>query len=634
MVADAGSVPICAGGTGVSNSGKNEIIFHISPAGDDRRAGSKDEPFATPLHGLAAARAAAGENTRRRLVIEPGYYHGVNLALDARDSGLTVEAGKQGAVFFYGGRPVTGWQKDGDKFWSAAIPGVKEGKLDFRAFVVNGRLAPRARFPEEGFLKHKNEFKVPWMSSTGGGWKRKPTNEELTAMKVDSADLGKCFEPKNAEITVYHLWDESLVGVASVDGDKIIFSNPAGHPPGAFGVNKYVIWNTLDGMLKPGQWSLDRVSGRVVYWPLESEDMEKTEAFFPTAESIIRCEGKEEGPVKDVTIRGINFSVTGTPLVTGGFGASCFPGALSLGFAENCRVQDCVFSAVAGQGIKAVSCAGIKVDNCIFDDIGAGGIVMFKTRKATISQNQIKNIGKIYPSGIGLFVKGSADIIRNNLIENTTYTAIDCGGDDHVIEGNTIRKYMQALIDGGAIYVNFCKRIIIRGNLAIDDPGSDPHGRHAYYIDEQGENCLLEKNIALNSLFPLHCHMARDNRVHNNVFYSKGAIRMAFPRCERFSKEKNVVSSESAITVHKAADALAAMPCNVFYSSIGSIAVEVYGPPPDKLYKAQAKMSFKPKDGTIVADPLFMDPAGGNFTFKADSPALKLGIEPLVMHNG
>ena len=39
----------------------------------------------------------------------------------------------------------------------------------------------------------------------------------VTTMKVKAADLGAGFDPRNAEITVYHMWDESMVGVKSFD---------------------------------------------------------------------------------------------------------------------------------------------------------------------------------------------------------------------------------------------------------------------------------------------------------------------------------------------------------------------------------------------------------------------------------
>ena len=32
---------------------------------------------------------------------------------------------------------------------------------------------------------------------------------------------------------------------------------------------------------------------------------------------------------------------------------------------------------------------------------------------------------------------------------------------------------------------------------------------------------------------------------------------------------------------------------------------------------------------SLFTDPMFIDPAGGNFGFKEGSPAIKLGIEPL-----
>lgn len=126
----------------------------------------------------------------------------------------------------------------------------------------------------------------------------------------------------NAELTVYHMWDESVVGLAGIDTDKqlLTFSTPAGHPPGAFGVKKYVVWNVRQGMTQPGQWYLDRAAGKVVYWPLPGEDMNTVETVAPTIESILRIRGQGGKPVCNVTIRGLTVAVTNTPLVAGGFG--------------------------------------------------------------------------------------------------------------------------------------------------------------------------------------------------------------------------------------------------------------------------------------------------------------------------
>ena len=143
---------------------------------------------------------------------------------------------------------------------------------------MNGRFCKRARLPEQGVFTHESVFDVRWMSTTLGGWERKPTDEELGTLKYKAGDLGPWLEPRNAELTVYHHWDDSMVGVASIDHETrtVTFSSPSGHPAGAFAshvphANTYVVWNIREGLTEPGQWYLDRARGCAVYWPLPGE---------------------------------------------------------------------------------------------------------------------------------------------------------------------------------------------------------------------------------------------------------------------------------------------------------------------------------------------------------------------------
>jgi len=53
--------------------------------------------------------------------------------------------------------------------------GVKEGKWDFRALVVNDRFVPRAHLAKAGRLEHESRFPVLLDSTAGGGWERKPS---------------------------------------------------------------------------------------------------------------------------------------------------------------------------------------------------------------------------------------------------------------------------------------------------------------------------------------------------------------------------------------------------------------------------------------------------------------------------
>jgi len=229
--------------------------FYVCPEGKDTWPGTSAEPTPDgsdgPLATLETARDAArrvGTDVPRRIVVGEGsYFITQTLLLDPRDSGLTIEEAPGTRPILYGGTRIEGWEPDGERFWTAALPEVTDGSWDFRMLSVNGRFCKRARLPVDGAFEHESTFNVPWMSSTGGGWKRKPTEEELTTIKFRPEDLGPWFDPKNAEVTVYHMWDESLVGVAGMDRESstLTFSTPSEHPPGAFGVKRYVVWNRI-----------------------------------------------------------------------------------------------------------------------------------------------------------------------------------------------------------------------------------------------------------------------------------------------------------------------------------------------------------------------------------------------------
>jgi len=591
--------------------------FYVAPDGNDAWSGELPTPNESrtdgPLATFRAARDAArklGPKKPRRILARGGdYFLGQTFALEAQDSGLTIEAAPGEKAALYGGRKVTAWKPDGEHFWSAKLPEVTAKRWDFRMLVVNGRFCKRARLPRSGFFTHLSEFKVPWMSTTGGGWRRKPTHVELTTLKYRPEDLGPWLATANAELTVYHMWDESVVGVASMDekAHTLTFSNPAGHPPGAFRVNKYVVWNLREGMNEPGQWYLDRTSGKVVYWPLTDEDMTTAKVIAPTIESILRVRGTKESPVTDVTLRNLTLSVADTPLIAGGFGAGKFDGAVSLSFARNCRLLNLTAVNVAGQGIKARNCTDLRIENCEVRETGACGIIV-RGSDAFVADNHVFKVGLLYPSAIGIWCGGKGAEIAHNEVHDTPYTAIACGGDGHRIENNLIYRAMKELHDGAGIYITFCKGIILRGNFIRDIVDTGGYGASAYYLDEQAEACLVENNLSLGVARPSHNHMARNNTIRNNVFISDGDARLTFPKSSGFRFEKNIIYAKGKISVSNPT-AITISSSNIFSSQKGV----VEGAPPE----------------TLQADPLFVDAENGDYRFTDGSAALKLGIKPV-----
>ena len=593
--------------------------FYVAPDGSDDNSGTTRKPFAT-LHAARDAARALGTEEPRRIVVQGGeYFLDKPLVLDARDAGLTLEAARGARAVLYGGRKVTDWERDGKRLWAAK---VDTKKWDFRMLVVNGRFARRARLPKAGHFTHLSEFKVPWMSTTGGGWKRKPTKKELTTLTYRAKDLGPWLDIRNAELTVYHMWDESVVGLAAIDRTThtLTFSNPAGHPPGAFRVKKYVVSNVRKGMTEPGQWYLDRARGQVVYWPLPGEDMAKAHTVAPTIESIIRLQGTDKKPVRDITLRGLTLSVTNTPLKAGGFGASTFDGAVHVLNSANCRLRGLELVNVGGQGIKEWGSTGLRIERCHVHHTGACGIKCGGA-DTLVADCHIHHVGVTYPSAIALWGGGKHEKgvrFTHNTIHDTPYTAIACGGDNHLIDHNRISRSMQHLHDGAAIYITFCKRIVLRGNFATETG----HGS-AYYLDEQAEDCLVEGNLALGIPWPSHNHMTRNNTIRNNVFVASGDARLTFPRSSGCRFERNVIQASGKITFTNPAG-IAAFADNVLFSGMGKVEGKTL-----RDYRATATERLEPGQGSLLADPNLVEFETGKVRFAADSPALELGIKPI-----
>jgi hypothetical protein len=582
-----------------------------------------DGPFATLRAACRAARKPGTKQPRKVVVRAGQYFFDKPLVLDQRDAGLTIESAQGASACFYGGKKIAGWKKNGEKFYSVELPGVRDKKWDFRALVVNGRFCQRARLPEKGFFKHLSRFNVPWMSSTGGGWKRKPTSEELTTLKYRSEDIGPWLDINNAEIAVYHMWDESLVGLAAMDtkSQTLTFSNPSGHPPGAFGVNKYVVWNVSEGITQPGQWYLDRTAGKLVYWPLPGEDMNEAEVIAPTIESIIRIQGTERSPARDITIRGLTLSVTTTPLKTGGFGAGSFDGAISVTSAENCRLIGLEIANVGGQGIKA-SGNGLHIERCHVHHTGACG-VRCRGTAAVVADNHIHDLGLTYPSAIALQGGGKDCRISHNEIHDCPYTAINCGGERNRIEHNLIYRAMKELHDGGGIYCVAGKGLVLQGNFIRDIIDTGGYGASAYYLDERSENCLVEGNLSVGIARPSHNHMAKRNTIRNNVFISYADARLTFPKSSNYTFEKNVIHAKGKIILENP-DAITTLRNNVLFSAEGKVQCRKL-----KTYSQTGSYLFEADRENLLADPLLVEFEAGRVGFAADSPALKLGIRPI-----
>jgi hypothetical protein len=333
--------------------------------------------------------------------------------------------------------------------------------------------------------------------------------------------------------------------------------------------------------------------------------MTQAKVIAPKASSIITLSGAEENPARNIRIANLTLSVTNTPLRAGGFGAGNFDGAVQAGRTEGCGVEGLTVRNVGGQGIKAEASRGFTVRECEVTRTGACGI-MARGDDAVVENNVVHRIGVAYPSAIAVWGGGNRNRIAHNSIFDTPYSAICCGGDDHVIEANRIFRAMQELKDGAGIYITFCKRVTLRGNFIHDIAEVGGYGSSAYYLDEQAEDCLVEANLSLRVPRPSHNHMAKRNTLRNNVFVCQGDAVLTFPKCEGFRFERNVIAAAGKVTF-STPEAITEGADNLVF------ATAIEGEPP----------------GLVPGDPVLIGVEGGKVGFGAGSPAPGLGVSPI-----
>ncbi len=516
-------------------------VLYVDTAGQDTNEGTEVAPFLTIARALKEFRKSSGDKT---IIVKEGNYFNVNLEFDKEDSNVTLKSEGGTGTVLYGGQKLTHFKKEG-RFIYADVKGTRDRTWDFRVLEVNGERRERARFPEVGAFTHLNAFDVKWLSSEAGGWERKPTDLEKTTLKYKVEDLSDSLDINNAELTIFHEWDESLVGLKGHDKENktLLFDNESQHPPGAFAernanAQTYVVWNTVEGMTRPGTWYLDRTRERLYYWPKPEELIEDLDIVVPRYQNII----KFNNGVKNVTISGFTLASTTTKLVTGGYAALKFEGAVSGNEVHNISLENLNIKNVGGWAVK-MSGTHINIKGCDIATCGAGAI-SYKGDQVNIVNNRLHDIGLVYNSAVGIFGSGDHNTIQNNEIYNMPYCGINGIGHNSLVENNIIHNIKTFMQDGGAIYMFGHKNTVVRNNVVLSKSGSDINV-YAYYLDEGCENCLVEQNVSYNAQVPVQAHMTRNCRYENNVFLDEGEQTIAYANSSDLSFKRNILVAKA-----------------------------------------------------------------------------------------
>ena len=630
----------------IVSQASGENVSHVSTHGNDASDGTSAAPFAT----LSKAVAEAANKPGTRIVIEAGrHYLQQPLELGPEHSGIVIEAAEGAAPVVSGGREIRGWKRDEENpaIWRAEIPQAKDGKWIFRQLFVNDERKTRARTPNEGFLRIQ-----------GASPQDKPVK-----LKFEPRDIKREWaERGDVEVIALLAWADIRMQIRAVDEENNI-ATLSGDPRPSNKENnaRYWVENAPEFLDTPGEWYLDAKSGIVSYWAAEGEDMSRAEVIAPIIEELIVIEGESGKPIRDLTIRGIEFSHTDWTIGPNGYAdtqaAVATRGELRAEFAEKITIENCRFSHLAGYAIefgRGVQSCTVRRNEMV--DLGAGGIRLGETRRPentdeenhshAVTDNHMHRLGRVYPPAVGVFIlQSGTNRIAHNHIHDLYYTAISVGWNwgyrespcrGHVIEFNHLHDIGQDMLsDMGAVYtLGPQPGTVIRNNL-IHDVSAFTYGGWGLYTDEGSSDIVLENNVVYrckNAGF--HQHYGRENIVRNNIFALNRENQVMRTRPEphiSFIFTNNIVYFDSGnLLGSNWSNDNYKMNRNVYFD-------QRHADDPSEIQFSGVSFDEWKKRGhdqnSIIADPLFIAPERDDFRLRENSPALKLGFSQIDLSN-
>ena len=628
------------------------FLVEVSPSGPCTTVASAVERVREKRRNGSLERGASAT-----IVVRPGrYVLDRTLRLGPDDSHLHFLGSGMGESVLTDLRPLPPFERMSDGCWSASLASASAVDHVF----VNGRRANRAASPNRGYYYMRDavgEFRAPETGRFEDGSRR-----AFYAYPADVADVAALSptDRSNVVVRVYQSWSTLETRLTAVDvASGLVVNEPSGGWPYFFWGDyepRYRLENFRTALDMPGEWFHDTNGQCLLYVPRGDERIETAQAEVPTLDCLIVLEGQPGHPVEDVTFSDLGFEGSARRQARSyyhGQGALMAGEAVRVSQARRIAFERICVRRTAGYAIsfdQDVSDASVKAS--LLENLGAGGVRICGSAtnpiaRVTVSDTIMRSGGHVFPEGVGVLMQHARNCtIEHNDISDLHYTGISMGWTwgyaptevrNNRIAFNRIRQIgHRVLSDLGGIYtLGDCAGSEIVGNWISDVRGYNytGWGAHGLYADEGSANMVFASNLIVRTDTPyVHQHYGRDNIFANNVFWGSslgGVLRSRDEPHVAFRAERNIFCNWNADECAIGGARLQDCPVtnvvfrsNLWHPASALATNDFFG------VSWEQWRSWGQDASSVVADPLFADPAHDDFRLMEGSPAHDVGFVP------
>ena len=525
----------------------NDIRLYVSPDGNDTATGTLEQPLQTLEGAQKAVRAIHVAHPDKKVTVyfKGGVYpleHA--LILTAEDSGreqapVIYRAMDGETPIFTGGKALTRWAVPADtQELERLTPTVRDkvyvsdlttaGITDFGDpintgqrpdLVCYGQLQTLTRWPGNGFIR-AGKVKGDTIRIKEGSLDYCAVYQDVTFEYLDTYQ-DRWAQETDICLGGYWYWDWLNAYQKVTYWDAKTRTVRIGEPFQRFGYKdgfRYFGLNLFCEINKPGDWYLNRTTGKLYWYPPEGIEPEKAEVSLTCFNEPYMLEMKD---CSYVTIEGLTFRE--------GRGS-----AVLIENGTHVLLSDCRIERFGTNGVLINGGTHHGATGCYLSTFGHGGFKIYGGDRKTLTPCEhflehtvVENITlfeRTYQPAVDF--EGCGVRISNNRFRNSSSSSMNLRGNDILIEYNDVSHVVNESDDQGAIdmwYDPSYRGVVIRYNRWSDIHGGTENGAAGIRFDDMISGMLVYGNLfercGAVQFGGVQIHGGKDNCIENNVFY-------------------------------------------------------------------------------------------------------------------